>query len=577
MNKTGAWLATYALEQIGVKFTFGIPGVHNTELYDELNKSKTILPMLVTHEGGGSFMADAISRTTENIGCMVVVPAAGLTHAASGIAEASLDGIPMIVVTGGIRTDSDFKYQLHDMDQHALMAPITKATFQITTHEEIIPTIYKAHHIATSGEPGPVFIDLPANLQFLKGSVKDIPTFKPKNNPLPINLSNIHKAAELLCSASHPGIFAGWGANKATDSLIEIAEWLGAPVSTTLQGVSVFPASHPLHVGMGFGVSAVPAAENAFKKVNAMLAIGTRFSEIPTGSFGCSVPSDLIHLDINPDVFNKNYPSKVSLEGDASILLPELLKEIKRIKKKKKGVTGLVQTIANDKLQYKHEWFKHDSKDRVNPALFFNSLSKKLDEDDYIVCDDGNHTFLTAELMPIHHSGHFISPTDFNAMGYGVPATIATKLANGDKNVVGIVGDGAFLMTCMELITAKKYKIAPIICVFNDGELSQISQAQEIPYNRKTCTILSDVDVSGVAIAVGAQYVPMVDNEHIDVAIEEALKHSKNGKAVIIDVNVDYSKPTRFTKGIVKTNTKRLKLNVKTRFIGRAIKRKITG
>lgn len=577
MKKTGAWLATYALEQVGVKFTFGIPGVHNTELYDELNNSNIIEPVLVTHEGGGSFMADAISRTTDGIGCMVVVPAAGLTHAASGIAEASLDGIAMLVITGGIRTDSDFVYQLHDMDQHALMKPITKATFQINSHEEIISTIYKAYDIATQGEPGPVFIDLPANLQFLKGEVAQIFPYESQKTSLPVDNQKLMLAAELLCDAKNPGIFAGWGSSKATQDLVELAEWLAAPVATTLQGLSVFPASHSLHVGMGMGRSAVPAAENAFKEVDSLLAIGTRFSEIPTGSFGLRVPKNLVHLDINPDVFNANYPAEVCLEGDAAILIPELLKAVKKIQPCKKDASSISKKIAHDKWLYKQEWAKHDSGNRVNPSLFFNGVSKQLVNDDYIVCDDGNHTFLTAELMPIFKSGHFIAPTDFNAMGYGVPATIATKLSHPDKNVVGIVGDGAFLMTCMEILTATKYGIGPVICVFSDGELSQIAQAQQIPYNRKTCTILGAIDISGVALAVGAEYIHLETNEQIDTALQKAMDASRKGKAVIVNVNVDYSKTTRFTKGAVKTNMKRFDLKTKVRFIGRALVRKVTG
>ncbi len=131
MRKTGAWLVRYALEQIGVRYTFGIPGVHNTEIYDELNRSATIQPVLVTHEGGAAFMADAVSRTSGHIGTLLIVPAAGVTHAASGIGEAFLDGIPMLVICGGIRNDLDKQYQLHDIDQHALLAPITKKTYKI--------------------------------------------------------------------------------------------------------------------------------------------------------------------------------------------------------------------------------------------------------------------------------------------------------------------------------------------------------------------------------------------------------------------------------------------------------------
>ncbi len=577
MKKTGAWLATYALEQVGVKYTFGIPGVHNTELYDELNKSKLIEPMLVTHEGGGAFMADAISRTTDGIGCMVIVPAAGVTHAASGIAEAHLDGIPMLVISGGVRTDTQRAYQLHDMDQHALLAPITKACFKISHQDQIIETIYQAYNIATQGEPGPVFIELPVNLQLFSAEINSIAPYE-KNAPASIiDQHSIEQAAQILSQAKQPGIFAGWGARHASGPLKELAQWLASPVATTLQGLSVFPANHPLHTGMGMGIYSVPASENAFNKVDFLLAIGTRFSEIPTGSYGISVPDDLIHLDINPKVFNANYPAKVCLEGDAEILIPKLLDALKKIQKQERSNPSLIQAIQKDKLDYKKQWAQHDSRQRVNPALFFKALRQQLNDDDYLVCDDGNHTFLTAELMAIHKSTHFIAPTDFNCMGYGVPATIATKLSHKDKNVVGIIGDGAFLMTCMELITAAKYAIAPIICVFNDGELSQIAQAQEIPYNRKTCSVLGALDISGVAQACGVKYIHLENNQTIDSALQAALKTSQQGQAVIVDVNIDYSKRTRFTQGTVKTNLKRFDLKTKARFIGRALVRKISG
>jgi len=144
MKKTGAWLAVHALEQLGVKFTFGIPGVHNTEFYDELNNSKSIMPILVTHEGAGAFMADAVSRVSDSVGALAIVPAAGVTHAASGIGEAFLDGIPMLVITGGIRTDIDKQYQLHQIDQHAFIKGLTKATFKLTANKDVVPTIFEA-------------------------------------------------------------------------------------------------------------------------------------------------------------------------------------------------------------------------------------------------------------------------------------------------------------------------------------------------------------------------------------------------------------------------------------------------
>jgi acetolactate synthase-1/2/3 large subunit len=578
MKKTGAWLVRYALEQIGVRFTFGIPGVHNTELYDELNNSDTIQPILVTHEAGGAFMADAISRTSSSIGTLAIVPAAGAAYSSAGIGEAYLDGIPMLVISGGVRTDIPFTYQLHQMDQQNFLNEITKQTWKVSRHSEIIPTIYEAYRVANEGEPGPVFVEVPVNLQLFTGEVDSLPLFEQRAPaPLLVESSQIDKAVELLLKAKNPGIFVGWGARDATQWVTEIAEFLNAPVSTTLQGLSVFPANHPLHTGMSFGASSVPAAENAFRHCDCLLAVGTRFGEIATGSFGVKVPEDLIHVDINPRVFHANYPAKVALEGDASRVLELLWQALQKMPQPTNQRGMIREQILKDKEQYAQAWLQHDSGERVNPLHFFRALRRAMKDDDFLVVDDGNHTFLTAELMPIHRSKRMISPTDFNCMGYAVPAVIGTKLANPDQQVVGIIGDGAFTMTCMEILTATRLKLGAVFFVFHDGELSQISQAQEIPYNRKTCTVLQGLDVAGVAKATGARFLALERNADCSEVVEKALKMAADQAPVVVDVKIDYSKRTRFTEGVVGTNLKRFNMGTKARFIGRALLRRVTG
>jgi acetolactate synthase-1/2/3 large subunit len=575
MKKSGAWLVRYALEQIGVRHTFGIPGVHNTEIYDELNKSELIQPILVTHEGGAAFMADAISRTSDNIGTLLIVPAAGVTHAASGIGEAFLDGIPMLVISGGIRTDSDKTYQLHDVDQHALLAPITKKTFKVETHEQIIPAIYEAYQIACDGEPGPAFVEVPVNLQLFPGEVSEPRPYVAQKQEMDLDHNAIQQAAEILYKADRPGLFLGWGAVDAYEESIEIAEFLNASVSTTLQGLSAFPANNPLHTGMSFGKASVPASENAFKDCDCMLAVGTRFSEIATGSYGVNPPENLIHIDINKKVFSANYPAVLTIEGDARAVLAELLKSLRALGEAKSDDGSLKSAIREDKAAYFEEWFKHDSKDRVNPARFFVELRKQLEDDAIVVADDGNHTFLTAELMPIHSARGFISPTDFNCMGYCTPAVTAAKLVNPDIQVVGIIGDGAFLMTCMETLTASSIGVGGIYFVFSDGELSQISQAQEIPYNRKTCTVLHEIKIKGIADATGCEFISISEDTACEEGIRKALAFADENKPVIVDVKIDYSKRTRFTKGIVKTNLERFSFGNKARFISRALFRRV--
>ncbi|HXI58146.1 MAG TPA: thiamine pyrophosphate-binding protein [Polyangia bacterium] len=586
-KKSGAWLVRHALEQLPISHTFGIPGVHNTELYDELNKSERIHPVLVTHEGGASFIADAISRTSQKgeIGVLVIVPAAGLTHAMSGIGEAFLDGIPMLIISGGTRTDVPFGYQLHELDQHKILAGLTKGSWLVKDHREIVPTIFEAYHRATSGTPGPVFVEIPVNVQLFQGDADDVPDFHP-SPPAPVSPAAdglLDQAVELLVAARAPGLFVGWGAVDVAAETQQLADLLGAPVSTTLQGLSAFPGNHPLHTGMGFSRAAVPAAENAFKGGDCLLAIGTRFGEIPTGSFGCVVPENLIHIDINGEVLGRNFKPKVAIEGDARTVVPRLLEKV-RAKLAAGGLENanaarrskVVAQIAADKKAYKKEWAAHVN-DRVNPSLFFDALRARLAHQDIMVVDDGNHTFLAAELFPVGGPRSFVSPTDFNCMGYCVPAAIGAKLVNPQRQVVGIVGDGAFLMTGLEILTATTEGAGVAYFIFSDGELSQISQGQQIPYNRKTCTIVGTVRLEGIATATGARYIALESNARIAAAIDEALAVARSGQPVIVDVRIDYSKRTRFTQGVVKTVLKRFPLGEKFRFIGRAVVRKVTG
>lgn len=577
MKKSGAWLVAHALEQIGVRYTFGIPGVHNTEIYDALAQSEHIRPMLVTHEGGASFMADAISRTTDSIGCALVVPAAGMTHAMSGIGEAYLDGIPMLVLSGGIRRDSGHAFQLHELDQQKVLDGITKAAFLVERHDQVVPTLYEAYEIATSGEPGPVFVEIAGDVQMFTAEVGEIPPFVRKWKPKPVDPAKLRDALALVKAGKKVGLYVGWGARDATASLVRLAELLGCPVATTLQGISVFPHDHPLHAGFGYGNSAVPAARHAFEGVDVLIAIGCRFAELATGSYGMPVPEHLIHVDVNPRVFHKNYPAEITFETDARLFCDALVDALVADGRTRMKPKALWDRIAHDKAEFVADWTGKPNAQKVSPGIFFQSLRRKLDRDAYVVLDDGNHTFLAAEQFPVFESKHMISPTDFNCMGYCVPAAIATKLSHPDKQVAAIVGDGAFLMTCMEILTAAMNGLGVVFFVFHDGELGQISQFQHIPLKYKTCTVLHDIRFEGVATATGAAYLRMPSDADAAAVIDEAYAIADRGGPVIVDVNIDYSRRSCFTSGVVKTNLGRFPFEQQLRFVGRAIKRHTIG
>ena len=579
MKKTGAFLVVYALEQLGIRYTFGIPGVHNTEIYDELGKSELITPMLVTQEGAGAFMADAISRTSDQIGALVIVPAAGTALAMSGIGEAFLDGIPMLIVSGGVRRDSGRHYQLHQIDQGEWLQGITKSYQLVERHQDIVPAIYAAYETATTGEPGPAFVEIPVELQLFKGAIDTLPGYSPPPaRESIIDASAIQQAADLLAGAERPGIYVGWGGVDASEETAALADVLTAPVATTLQGLSAMSALHPLHTGVGFGPSSVPAAQKAFKGCDALLAVGVRFSELGTGSYGVTVPETLIHVDINPAVFDKNYPARLTIEADARSVLAALVEELdRRSFQSPRDRSALEQQIMEEKQNYAAGWTERKHPEKVSPGHFFAALRERLDHDAQIVVDDGKHTFLTAELFPVYHPRGFISPTDFNCMGYSIPAAIGAKLVNPDRQVVAIVGDGAFLMTCMETITGVSHGLGVVLFVFHDGELGQISQFQHIPLNKKTCTVLPEIKIEGVALATGAHFVSMKNDDQIEAAMDEALKVSEAGRPVIVDVNIDYERRTLLTKGVVKTNLARFPAGEKVRFVGRALKRHLFG
>jgi acetolactate synthase-1/2/3 large subunit len=423
MKATGARLTVQALEKVGVTRVFGIPGVHVIELFDELASSSQITPILTTHEGAAAFAADGVSRTSREVGTLVVVPGAGITHAMSGIAEARLDGIPMVIISGGIRRDSGRAYQLHDIDQERLLAEVTKSFRVARKHEEVIPAIYEAYQIAVRGEPGPAVVEIPAEVLMFEGRIQDVPPFERRHVCADVDAEPLQEAVELLMDAKKPGIYVGWGAVDAHRLTAELADTIVAPVATTLQGLSAFPAQHPMHTGVGFGPASVPAGRKAFDGCDCLLTVGARFSEVATGSYGLPVPEKLIHVDINPAVFDRNYPASVRIAADASVALEAMLEILReRGYASRRNSESLVASIARWKKDYLADWLDSPTSARVSPARFFAALRKRLGDDALMVVDDGKHTFLAAELFPVRCARGFISPTDFNCMGYAVPS-----------------------------------------------------------------------------------------------------------------------------------------------------------
>ncbi len=575
MSMNGGEIVVRALEDEAVPFTFGIPGTHNIELYDALAESAHVRPVLVTDEQAASFMADAVWRASGRLGCANLVPGAGLTHAMSGIGEAFLDCVPMLVLGCGIRRDTGRAFQLHDVDQAALARAVTKAQLRPESGAELYAAIRRACRLAGEGRPGPVFVEVPANLYLFRHDVSLDALRTAYARELagvpPLDERLVTRAAEVLAAAKRPLLYVGAGAAGAGPQLVALAERLDAPVATTLQGKGVFPESHPLALWPGFGAAAPSFARKLAASCDATLAIGCRFGEVGTGSYGIEPPGPLVHVDIDAGVFGRNFPAAVAVEADAGVFVRALLERVPPRTPDPK----LVDAIARGRDEARRKWQEAGRHGRVSPHALLEALQRRLGPDTVFTTDSGNGTFLAAELLTLDRPGRFLAPIDFSCMGYSVPAAVGAKLARPDVPVVALAGDGAFLMTGLELITAVSQGVAVAVFVLRDRELAQIAQFQATALGRKTASRVGDYDLSTLCAGLGVECLLLDDDEQIDAVLERVSAATTAGRPIAVDVAIDYSERTYFTAGVVRTNLLRLPWVDRLRFIGRALKRRV--
>ena len=569
MSTTGAASVVRALEDEGIALAFGIPGTHNIELYDALATSTKVRAVLVTDEQSASFMADGAWRASGNMACANVVPGAGLTHAMSGIAEAFMDGVPMLVLGCGIRRDSGRAYQLHDVDQMAIVRPVTKAQLRPERGEDIYGTLREACRLAREGTPGPVFVEIPANLYLLTHTGDAPYSARPaeRRAPSPAVLSEVTS----LLNSKRPLIYAGLVASGA--DLVALAERLEAPVATTFSGKGVFPETHPLFLWCGFGDAAPAFARDVARECDATLVIGARFGEVATGSYGVQPPGPMVHVDIQREVIGKNFPADIAVPADATEFVKAVLPGLMQ----RPSDAALRRRIANGHAEVRKEWERHASAKRVTPARLLSALHARFGREAVFSTDSGNGTFLAMEMLRLPSPRSFLAPVDYSCMGYAVPAAIGAKLAAPDRPVIALAGDGAFLMTGLELLTAAQEKVAAVFVVLRDGELAQIAQFQSTAMNRKTKSVLADFSVKPICEGLGVACLPLEMDADIVEVLSRAAEIVAGGEPVVIDAAIDYSERTYFTKGVVKTNLLRMPMRDRLRFIARAVGRRIVG
>jgi acetolactate synthase-1/2/3 large subunit len=580
MKLTGGEIVVRALQDEGIRFTFGIPGTHNIELYDALADSAGVRPVLVTDEQSAGFMADGLWRASGSLGCVNIVPGAGLTHALSGIAEAYMDGVPMLVLGCGIRRDARYAYQLHDIDQLAIAKPVTKGVFRPRSGSEIYAVIRQACALARSGTPGPVMVEVSVDLYLTRHEVAPETWRAPEAMIPPVAAPvAVARALTLLtATGARPLLYAGLGAQGGRAELLELAERLEAPVATTIQGKGVFPESHPLFLWNGLGAAAPPFVRALASERTVTMAVGCRFSEVGTGSYGFTPPGPLIHVDINPEVLGRNFPAELAIASDAKAFLSALLEAFAQPPSHPAAQppnSALRSRIASGHAEVRRAWHAHASETRVTPVVLLEAIQRVFGPETIFTTDSGNGTFLAMECLRLERPGRFLAPVDYSCMGYSVPAALGAQLGKPDASVVALAGDGAFLMTGLELLTAASQGLPVAVILLRDRELAQIAQFQTTAFGRRMASVLPDYHAGSIAEALGIEWLRLDHDAEVEEVVRAAHATVSAGRPVLVDTAIDYSGKTWFTRGVVKTMLLRLSWPDRLRFVGRALRRRL--
>ncbi len=587
---TGAQRVVKALEECGVECTFGIPGAQILELVDALVDAN-IRNVLTTSELSAAFMADGYARASGRTGVCIAIPGPGFTNMITGLAEAYLDSSPVVVLVIGMEADGK-AFHVHEIAQLDTAKPVTKATVRVDSGDEIDAAMARAFGLAEQGEPGPVVVEIARKC--LRERVPRVSPAQsgaeiaadpggppPKGRGGSVGSSSegpdadgevVGRIARMLSEAKHCGIYAGKGAWGAHRQVRELAELLGAPVATTVSGKGVLPEDHELAVGFGFGPSGSAVAEEVFAQCDVVLALGCKFGEMSTAKWGMEVPAKLIHIDTNPAVFDKNYPAAIAMCKDAKLAVEHILRSLKAQGVERRVDSALVDNILRAKRLHVEGAMAQTAEDAVHPSRLLMRLRDIVGRGAVVVTDCGNHQLWAISDCQAFEPRTFLTPADYQAMGFGVPAAIGAGIGCPHKRVVCICGDGGFLMTGFELLTAVREGVDVSVIVFNDGALGLIKGVQEKVFGRSAWVDLVPLNYESLAAAMGVNYVHI--HNHQDLAQGLRQMHASD-KPVLVNVNIAYDNWPKHTEGAVKSQFKRLPLKEKLSLVGRRAQRMI--
>ena len=539
---TGAQSLIQSLESAGVDTVFGIPGGAILPAYDPMMDSKKIRHILVRHEQGAGHAAEGYAHVTGRVGVCMATSGPGATNLVTPIADAHMDSIPMVAITGQVPSNAIGTDAFQEADIRGITFPITKHNYLVTKADEIPRAIAEAFHLASTGRPGPVLVDiskdaLNAKTSFNWPPVMNLPGYHPTTKP---NSKRVKEAAERIIAAKKPVLYVGGGVirSNAAKELLQLAELTQIPVVTTLMARGAFPDSHPQHLGMP-GMHGSVAAVGSLQQSDLLIALGTRFDDRVTGQLSSFAPdADVIHVDIDPAEIGKNRFAHVPIVGDAKETIIELIAALKD--EHKAGRTGNYEAWWANLNRLRTEYplgYDHPTDGSLSPQYVIERIGAINGPDAIYAAGVGQHQMWAAQFVKYEKPGTWLNSGGLGTMGYAIPAAMGAKVGAPDKTVWAIDGDGCFQMTNQELATCTLNDIPIKVGLINNNALGMVRQWQSLFYNnRYSNTDLNSnrvPDFVKLADAYGCHGLRCETREEVDKTIVKALE--LNDAPVVID------------------------------------------
>ncbi|WP_249669461.1 acetolactate synthase large subunit [Bacillus altitudinis] len=531
----GALMLIEALKREKVEVIFGYPGGAVLPIYDKIYDSG-LFHVLPRHEQGAIHAAEGYARVSGKPGVVIATSGPGATNLVTGIADAMIDSLPMVIFTGQVATSVIGSDAFQEADVLGITMPITKHSYQVRRPEELPGVIKEAFHIATTGRPGPVLIDIPKDVAGIEGTFEydqpiDLPGYQPKIEP---NYLQIRKLVEAVSRAKKPVILAGAGVlhGKASEELRQYVEQQQIPVAHTLLGLGGFPAKHPLFLGMA-GMHGTYAANMALHQCDLLISIGARFDDRVTGNLNhFAKHAKVAHIDIDPAEIGKNIHTHIPVVGDSKLVLQELIKQ--------DGKQGESDEWKSQLNQWKEEyplWYVENEAEGFKPQKLIEYIHQFTKGEAIVATDVGQHQMWAAQFYPFENADKWVTSGGLGTMGFGLPAAIGAQLADQEATVVAILGDGGFQMTLQELAVIRELNLPVKVIVLNNHSLGMVRQWQEIFYEERYShsKFSEQPDFVKLSEAYGIKGIRISSDEEAQEKLEEALT---SREPVFIDVNV---------------------------------------